>query len=342
LLSEFRLCLCEDKSIILKKYDRNQDAVRHFAQSVEQSLRQRPRSLECKFLYDRRGSELYEQICAQPEYYPTRPVAAILSRYAKDLPALTGPVNLVELGSGSSTKTSHLLSAYQSKRTKLRYVPVDVSESALRGASQSISRKHPDAQFIGINGTYDDAAALTNCAAPVMVLFLGSSLGNFSAQESDAFFTRMARQLPVGSFFLLGVDLVKDKDLLQAAYNDAAGVTAQFTNNLFGRMNRELGAKLNLEQIGHEAYYQEKSDRIEIYARFQKRQTIRIEPLHTEIEIEAGEKIQTEISRKYRLNILLPKLKSFGFSTRKVMTDERDWFALLLLQRDHIDGDSGN
>jgi L-histidine N-alpha-methyltransferase len=165
------------------------------------------------------------------------------------------------------------------------------------------------------------------------VVFLGSSIGNFSEAEERRFWKAVAREMPAGSFFLLGVDLVKDPELLNAAYNDAAGVTAAFTRNLFVRMNRELGSGLDTRAIRHQARYVPERQRVEIHARFERAQTLSVQPLRRRFRIADGEPVLLEISRKYQLPELTERLAGHGFTVRRIFTDERDWFALVLLQR---------
>lgn len=325
--------LAQQRSTILKASRNRVDPVRDFARSVAAGLAQDPPRLECRFLYDARGSALYEEITRQPEYYLTRTEAAILARRAPRIRELTGPVTLLELGSGSSVKTDHLLRAYREGDEALCYIPIDVSDSALRQAAQTIGERHPGVQVIGIHGTYENAFPLLRAASPVMIIFLGSTIGNFDEEESDRFLTRLSRHLDDGDFFLLGVDLVKDIRILEAAYNDAAGVTEAFTRNLFLRMNRELGSGLDVAAVEHLARYAQERERIEIDARFTRAQRIRVAPLGRTFDIAAGEKIRTEISCKFRLETLRPRLETFGFTTRRIFTDERQWFALLLLQK---------
>jgi L-histidine N-alpha-methyltransferase len=324
----------EREGNILFCTDSEEDLVAEFARSAVSGLASEPKWLDCRFLYDSVGSDLYEQITQQPEYYPTRTEAAILSVHAHELYDMTGPVVLVELGSGSSVKTNHLLYSYLARESRVCYVPVDVSGSALEQAGYEICRTHPKAQVIGINGIYQDAFPLLKKASPTMLVFLGSTIGNLNEAEADRFWRQVQKHLPVGDFFLLGVDLVKDEDILNAAYNDAAGVTARFTLNLFDRMNRELGADLDLKSIEHQARYEPSRQRMEIFARFHRAQDIHIAPLDMTFHIKEGERIMTEISRKFRLETLIPYLERYGLTTRKVMTDEKDWFAVLLLQRE--------
>lgn len=332
LVYAFERALVGDRNHLLRT--RRQVNVRNeFAESVAHGLATPPRRLDCRFLYDKRGSELYELICKQPEYYPTRTEAAILQRHAHEISEITGPLTLLELGSGCSVKTAILLSAYQKNNGSTCYVPIDVSESALRIAGKQIVDQRPDVRIIGINGTYHDAFPLINHASPAMVLFLGSTIGNLDKEQTDNFLNWIASHLAIGDFFLLGVDLVKDKHILEEAYNDAAGVTAAFTKNLFARMNRELGSAIELDSIDHVALYNQAEEQIEINARFNTGQTISVDLLKRDFYITAGEEILVEISRKFDLKKFVPALKSYGFTVCRNFTDPANWFSLLLLKK---------
>lgn len=309
------------------------DTVMSFARSVAAGLSDQPKWLHCRFLYDAEGSRIFEAITKQPEYYPTRTEAAILERHAAEIRKLTGLRTLVELGSGYSVKTEYLLSAYSEGDETVHYVPVDVSISALDAANQSIDASFADVQFTGINGTYGSAFPVLRQLSPQMVIFLGSTIGNFNEAENGAFWRSVADHLPVGDYFLLGVDLVKDVAMLEAAYNDAAGHTARFTKNYCTRLNRELGSDIDVSQVEHVAVWNPEHERMDISLRFHTAQQIRIEPLDETFEIEAGEEILIEISRKFRLPKLSADLARFGFEVRRTFTDKNEWFALLLLER---------
>jgi L-histidine N-alpha-methyltransferase len=309
-------------------------AVHEFARAVVRRLSDTPRWLPCYYLYDARGSELFERITAQPEYYLTRTENAILADSAQAIREITGPVTLIELGSGSSVKTDHLLAAYTTGGESLRYVPVDVSESALRAATAAIAARHPDVDPTGIVGRYEVAFPQFREHSPCMVLFLGSTVGNLNRDESLVFWADLSENLMPGDFVLLGADLVKDEALLNAAYNDQAGVTAQFTKNIFRRINRDLGANVDLEQIEHVARYNPEWQRIEISVRFLTDQAVYVEPLGQTVSIAAGDEVMTEISRKFVLDDFVRYLAAFGLRLRRAFTDERNWFAVLLLERE--------
>lgn len=308
-------------------------SIRAFANAVALGLSDTPRWLPARFLYDAKGSELFEQICDLPEYYLTRTEAAILSRSAATIREITGPVTMIELGSGSAVKTDHLLAAYAEAGRPVRYVPVDVSASILRVAADRIEETFPSVNVAGVHGEYEQAFPLLAEFAPTMLLFLGSTIGNMDHSESVAFWRRVCAAMPLGSFVLLGVDLMKDVDLLEAAYNDAAGVTARFTKNLFVRMNRELGAALDIDRIEHVARWNAEWRRIEIGARFETAQDLHVAPLGRTFRIEAGERIMTEISRKFTIDELEAYLACFGLELIRTLTDDRRWFALMLFRK---------
>ena len=330
LVDGFREVFGRRSNVLLRTRSQIRDEL---AASVVTGLSRRPRALESRFLYDERGSELYESITRQPEYYLTRTEAALLRRHAGAIRDTTGPVTIIELGSGSAVKTQVLLGAYVEGGAAARYVPVDVSDAALVQAAADIEQHHPTVSVVSVHGTFETAIKLLGCVSPVMGVFLGSSIANLDEDEERRFWARAAGEMKPGGFFLLGVDLVKAKQRLDAAYDDAAGVTAAFTKNLFVRMNRELGAGLDVEAIAHEAEYVPERERVEIHARFRKAQTLHVRPLKRRFRLSAGERVLVEISRKYRVETLTPRLEAAGFGVRQVFTDPAKDFALLLLQR---------
>ena len=242
-------------------------------------------------------------------------------------------MTLIELGSGTSVKTRHLLSAYAEAARRVAYISVDVSPAALAEAEQRIAAEHPTVQVRGVVGRYEDAFRLFPRHSPCMVLFLGSTVGNLNHAESLGFWQQVSDHLNPADFFLLGVDLVKDRRALEAAYNDAAGVTSEFTKNLWVRMNRELDAGVDIEQLEHVARYNAAWQRMELFTRFPQAQTVHVAPLDLDIEIGAGEMVMTEISRKFVVENLTRYLACFELNTRCVYTDSRRWFAVLLLQK---------
>jgi len=337
LLAGFRRVLGQPQDAVLRSTVQT-DPVLDFAHGVARGLSQDPPSLDPRFLYDDQGSELYARICQQPEYYPPRVESRILRTHARLLPALTGEATLFELGSGNAEKTGHLLAAYQAAFGDATYVPIDVSDAALLQAEASIGERFPDVRFIGVNGTFQDGFPLFRVASPALVVFLGSTIGNLPPAEAARFWEGVADALAPGDHFLLGVDLVKEPAFLERAYDDCAGVTASFTRNLFGRMNRELGAAVDLQAVEHVARWSDDHEQVEIHAHFTAPQVVEIEPLDRRFEFDAGDRVLVEVSRKFRIETLPLYLGEFGFELREVFTDERGWFAHLLLQRSPVAG----
>ncbi|MBJ6749651.1 L-histidine N(alpha)-methyltransferase [Geomonas anaerohicana] len=311
----------------------NLDPLIDFARSCVRGFYADPRSMESRFLYDEEGSALFEEITRQPEYYLTRTEAAILAAHAAEIRELTGPTRILELGSGSAQKTDHLLRAWLEQGGPTRYYPVDVSAAALSSACAGIRSRFPTVEVVGVQCQYREAFPVLAQLSPVLVAFLGSSIGNFTPQETLAFVRALAAALRPGDFFLLGLDLVKERSILEGAYNDQAGVSARFTRNLFARMNRELGAGIDLDAIEHAAWYRQDQELVEISARFTREQTFRLTPPGRVITIGQGELVRTEISRKFRLERVMPELEGCGFAAERVFTDDQGWFALLLLRR---------
>ncbi|MBI4502585.1 MAG: L-histidine N(alpha)-methyltransferase [Gemmatimonadetes bacterium] len=320
-------------SVRITRCSPDQDPVHDFARAVVRGLSDRPRWLPCRFLYDAEGSKLFERICDTPEYYLTRTETAILRAYAHAICRLTGAATLVELGSGNARKTELLLEAYGRAHGAVRYVPVDVSEHALYESTSALVARHRQLSIEAVLGTYENALDLFERLSPLVLLFLGSTVGNLNQTEAAAFWTRVSRALAPGDFVLLGADLVKPAPVLDAAYNDAAGWSAAFTRNVFARMNRELGSGIDLGTIEHEAAYREEWGRVEIFARFTQRQIIHLRPLSRSFTVEAGERVMTEISRKFDLRELATYLSTFGLQTVRAFTDATGWYAVILLRR---------
>ncbi len=307
-------------------------------QDIILGLSQTPKSLPPRYFYDRRGSELFEQICELSEYYPTRTEAQILQQYAQEISQVTGACELVELGSGSSTKTRLLLDAYQALGHQLRYVPIDVSGEILTASAKQLRQDYPEIQIQGLVGTYAQALAqLKPTASPSrMIFFLGSSVGNFTPQESDRFFSQINAALNEGEYFLLGVDLQKPKHLLEAAYNDAQGITAQFNLNMLAHLNQRFVGNFNTQIFEHWAFYNEQLNQIEMHLRCLQSHTVSLEVLKLKVAFSAGETIRTEISRKFDLAVMQQELQVQGLKTLAVWTDPKQWFGLILSQKSEV------
>lgn len=302
------------------------------AESVARTLAARPRWLHFRWLYDEAGSHIYERITEQPEYYLTRTEDGILADNAGALRELAGDVTLVELGSGSSTKTRHVLEAWLA-RGPAHYVPIDISRSALEQACAELSGAYPDLAVEGMAARYARALPLIDSLSPLLLLFLGSSIGNFDDDELDRFLALVASSLEPDDMFLLGIDLVKDAATLEAAYNDAAGWTERFMLNLLARINRELGTAVPLDAVEYDCSYNPAKERVEMYLRFTADVELAAPELPRAISIAAGERVLVEISRKFHVDRMLDKLAGFGFRLQARFTDADRLFAVLLLRR---------
>lgn len=301
-------------------------------QDVINGLTQQPKTLPARYFYDDRGSELFEQICQLPEYYLTRTETQILEKFASDIAYLTGDCELVELGSGSSTKTRLLLDAYQAQETPLHYVPIDVSAGMLEKSARQLRREYTSIQVHGIAATYDMGLAnLQPAHLPArMLMFIGSSLGNLNPAECDRFLAQIANALNPGDYFLLGLDLQKPKAILEAAYNDAQGVTAEFNLNMLRHLNQRFKGDFDLTQFQHQAVYNEVDHQIEMYLHSLTDQTVKLDKLDFQANFAQGEAIRTEISRKFDPVAVRALLAQHHLPVQKLFTDSNNWFGLFL------------
>jgi L-histidine Nalpha-methyltransferase len=301
---------------------------------VIESLTQTPKTLSCRYLYDDRGSELFEQITDLPEYYPTRTEQAILDTYVSEIIELTGACELVELGSGSSRKTHTLLTAYSQLDNPLHYYPIDVSAGILRATAMQLLKDYPELNVCGVAGTYE--RALANLPPRIienrMLMFLGSTMGNLDDRDRDIFLTQVKQALQPGEFFLLGVDLQKPIDILEAAYNDAQGVTAAFNLNALQHLNDRFDGNFNLDNFAHLAFFNPTASQIEMHLKSLTDQTVKLRAFDLEVSFKSGETIHTEISRKFHLPALEDTLTAHGFQPLKIWTDAQSWFGLILCQ----------
>ena len=304
-------------------------------QDAIDGLSKSPKSLPPYFFYDDRGSQLFEQICQLPEYYPTRTEASILKSYAAEIVEITGPCEIVELGSGSSIKTRLLLDSYQAASHPLRYLPIDVSTGILTQSANALLQDYPSLEIHALASTYD--RGLENLPGTQLpsraIAFIGSSLGNLDPERSQEFLQAIAAALQPGEFFLLGIDLHKDTAVLEAAYDDSQGVTAAFNLNMLRHLNRRFDGNFNLEQFQHVAFYNEECRQIEIYLKSLVKQTVILEDLDLVANFDVGELMLTEISRKFDISQMQQQLETLGLQPINVWTDPEDNFALLLAQR---------
>jgi dimethylhistidine N-methyltransferase len=304
-----------------------------FAAAVAAGLARKPRAIPCRFLYDEVGSRLFEEICRLPEYYLTRAEREILAARAERIAArFDRPITLAELGSGSAAKTRLLIEACLRRHGRLRYVPVDISRSMLEESSHALLERYESLEIRAIASEL--RAGLHHVGAetsrPKLILWLGSSVGNLGRHEAAAFLARVRQAMAPADGLLIGIDLRKDRAVLERAYDDAAGVTARFTLNLLARMNRELGARFDLRAFEHRAVYHEAEGRIEIRIVSRRAQRVAIEALGLELELAAGEGIHAEDSFKYSLEEIDALALGAGMRVGERWLDRAGRFSLSL------------
>ncbi|MBV6697915.1 L-histidine N(alpha)-methyltransferase [Kitasatospora aureofaciens] len=297
---------------------------------VQHGLTSEPKWLPPKWFYDARGSELFEEITRLPEYYPTRTERAILTARAGEIAAATKARTLVELGSGSSEKTRLLLDALNALGTLHTYVPVDVSESALTAAGTALAAEYPGLAVHGVLADFTARLGLPPDGGPRLVAFLGGTLGNLLPDERAAFLRGLRAALDPGDFLLLGTDLVKDPAVLVAAYDDAAGVTAEFNRNVLNVLNRELSADFDPDAFEHVALWDPEREWIEMRLRSLRAQTVKIPALDLPVHFDRGEELRTEVSAKFRRERVADELASAGLRLSHWWTDEEGRFGLSL------------
>lgn len=307
------------------------DARNSFAEDIREGLMAVPKRLFPKYFYDELGSQLFEAICLLPEYYPTRAENEILARYSNEIVnSFEGYKTLLEMGSGSASKTRSIIEAILRQQPDLLFIPVDISATALENSSRVLLQSYPELSIEAYAGEYfDGLAALRERphGSCTLALFLGSNIGNFDADEAHNFLRAMRNVLRAGDALLLGADLKKDPAVLEAAYDDALGVTAAFNLNLLVRINRELGGNFDTRAFRHVVTYSQGTGCVETYAESLKAQSIRLSELDLEIHFDKGERVHTENSFKYDLEGLSQMATETGFTRARTWLDEREQFS---------------
>lgn len=314
----------------LEIYLEEQDLARALREDVRIGLTAQPKWLPPKWFYDARGSELFEEITRLPEYYPTRTERAVLAAHADEIAQLTEAKTLIELGSGSSEKTRLLLDAFIRHGGLGTFVPLDVSVSALRQSTAEIAAEYPGLRVRGIVGDFTHQLDRLPTGGIRLLAFLGGTIGNLLPSERATFLAAVRAALETDDWLLLGVDLVKDPGLLVPAYDDAAGVTAEFNRNVLAVINRELGADFDPAAFEHVAIWD--PDREWIEMRLRARRPSRVRVLDLEVDFAVGEEMRTEISAKFRPDGVTAELAAAGFGVRSCWTDEENLFAVVLAQ----------
>ena len=297
---------------------------------VRSGLASPPRELPPKWFYDERGCELFDQITRLPEYYPTRREREILAREAASIARLTGADTLVELGSGTSEKTRLLIDAMASGGSLRRVVAFDVSESTIRHATDTLAAEYPGVEVRGVVGDFDHHLDLLPGGGRRLIAFLGSTIGNLRPAGRKRFLACLAAQMEPGDAFVLGTDLVKDRARMEAAYDDAAGVTAAFNRNVLSVLNRELGADFDLDLFHHVAQFDEDEEWMELGLRASRAHVAIIPDPGVTVDLQAGELIRTEISAKFRRRGVEAELADAGLEMAEWWTDADGDFGLCL------------
>ena len=310
------------------------DPLAGLAEDVRKGLAARPKRFLPKYFYDELGSQLFEAICLLPEYYLTRAENEILERYANDIVAsVDGQITLLEMGSGSASKTRLVIEALLRRQPQLLFMPVDISATALESSSRILLQSYPRLAIEAYAADY--FAGLAELGKKprkrTLALFLGSNISNFDRDEALRFLRALRSVLHKGDALLLGADLKKDPAILEAAYNDALGVTSAFNLNVLARINRELGGTFDLHNFRHRAFYNETLGRIEIYIESLVEQRVRIEKLDLEVDFGAGELIHTENSYKYDKAGIERLAAATNFELSRTWLDTQERFSSNLL-----------
>ena len=310
------------------------DPLAGLAEDVRKGLAAQPKRFLPKYFYDELGSQLFEAICLLPEYYLTRAENEIFQRYAGEIAdSVDGQITLVEMGSGSASKTRLIIEALLRRQSSLLFMPVDISATAIESSSRILLQSYPQLTIEAYAADY--FAGLAELGKKprqrTLALFLGSNISNFDAEEAFRFLRALRSVLRTGDALLLGADLKKDPAILEAAYNDSLGVTSAFNLNVLARINRELGGSFDLRAFRHHAFYNEAMGRIEIYIESLVDQTVRIEKLDLEVHFSAGELIHTENSYKYDHDGIARLAGETGFEYSRTWFDSQQRFSSNLL-----------
>ena len=329
-----------DRELGMYKISRSELDIDEFASDVKTGLSSINKSLKSKYFYDEKGSYLFEQICLQPEYYITRCEANILRERSPAIANICpGDISIIELGSGSSCKTKILFERVLSRQSLLYYFPIDVSHSILLEAIRKLSSDFSNIHTIGISSDYVDGIEKAtefinkryNVPSRKLILFLGSSIGNFQPDEARSFLEMVRDRMEKKDHLLVGFDLQKESSILNAAYNDKAEMTAKFNLNLLSRINRELGGEFNIKKFNHHAFYNQDNGRIEMHLVSKTDQQVYIELINKSFNFKEGESLHTEDSYKYSLKQIQILVQDSGFELKANFQDEKKWFDLALL-----------
>jgi len=301
------------------------------AKDIAHGLTRKNKFIPSKYFYDEKGSDLFDQICNLPEYYLARKEIEILSSIKQDLSEyLAGISALVELGSGMAIKTKYLFEVLSQNQKKIEYFPIDISD-VVKESSERLEVMFSNLQITGIIDHYERGLDLVReINDKKIIVFFGSSIGNFDQQSMLSFLRKIQNTMNSGDLFLLGLDLAKDKKILENAYNDSKEITKKFNLNLLQRINDELDGDFDLAKFEHAAFYNTKEKRIEMHLRSKTKQQITINAINLSLNLEKNELIRTEYSHKYTLSHIRQMAEDTGFNIIKIWSDKQDYFALVL------------
>jgi L-histidine N-alpha-methyltransferase len=313
---------------------RAEGALATMVAEVREGLLRRPLpELPCKYFYDERGSELFEEITRLPEYYPTRTETAILAAHAAEIVDAVAPLELAELGSGAGRKIRFFLDAMRSRERLESVLLLEINEAYLRESVSRLQADYPEARVSGVTGDFVSDLGALGPGGDRLLLFLAGTIGNLHPDEVPAFFETAAGVLAPGDGFLVGVDLVKDEARLHAAYNDSRGVTAEFNRNILRVLNARLGASFDPSDFEHRAFYDAERQWIEMRLRARRRVSVRIPAADLTLRLEPGDEIRTELSCKYTRESFVARLRGSGLTLERWFTDPEVLFASALLRR---------
>ena len=332
-MTESTATLQDDSRIVVRNLLHGEESAYGLADDARRGLTASQKTIPPKYFYDARGSELFEQITEQPEYYQTSTELGILERVSALIVDRVRPTALIEFGSGSASKTRVLLDEMRRAGRLEAYGMLDVSESASRAAADALVRDYPRLQVECVIADFDRPQPIPFPGKRRLLVFLGSTIGNFELEQARPFFRRHAERMTDDDAFLIGFDLAKDVETLELAYNDAAGVTEQFNKNMLTVLNRELGANFDLDQFDHRAFYNDSATRIEMHLRSRSRQRVSVIDLDLEVEFKAGETLRTELSHKYTRRSVEALLEEGNLALDMWETDPDGKFALGLARR---------
>jgi L-histidine N-alpha-methyltransferase len=300
-----------------------------FIKDISTGLNAPRKSIPSKYFYDERGSQLFEKICSLPEYYPTRTEMSILKMSAPLIMKSFDTGDIIELGSGANWKIRMLLDAAgPSKLSALRYIPVDVSETALTEASEELLKIYPGLKVLGIVADFTVHLDAVPCERTKLIFFLGSTIGNFDENMRVKFLKLVASSMNHGDSFLVGFDMLKPRETIEAAYNDARGVTSEFNKNILHVINRELNADFKTSHFDHVAFFNREKDRIEMHLRANRNTRVSIDDLELELNIDKDETIHTENSCKFSREGVRELVSKAGLDIKNWYSDENGWYSL--------------